>query len=204
MEDTQPAWSVCWVISERMMIEKLQAHTQELRLLRFWRAVEACVPQKVEKTNPSHTEPVYRLSVSDPLPWFNPKHRSKQVAPSRIWRYTLQAGVYDIEKFSTLLEDKLGAHEDVFDERRPIGQARLFDLTFDEDGYPLAQSFVLSLACWAAGQILHYHNGIAVLEDGGTIITDGLPEADKDVPSPYSGYSEIGRASCRERVCQYV
>src|SRR3546814_18508670 len=84
MEDTQPAWSVCWVISERMMIEKLQAHTQELRLLRFWRAVEACVPQKVEKTNPSHTEPVYRLSVSDPLPWFNPKHRSKQVAPSRI------------------------------------------------------------------------------------------------------------------------
>src|SRR3546814_2386506 len=74
----------------------------------------------------------------------------------------MQDGVYDIEKFSTLLEDKLGAHEDVFDERRPIGQARLFDLTFDEDGYPLAQSFVLSLACWAAGQILHYHNGIAV------------------------------------------
>src|SRR3546814_10443029 len=70
-----------------------------------------------------------------------------------------------------------------------MGQARLFDLTFDEDGYPLAQSFVLSLACWAAGQILHYHNGIAVLEDSGTIITDGLPEADKDVPSPYSGYS---------------
>ncbi len=171
------------------MIEQ-QAHAQELRILRFWRAVEACVPQKVEKTNPSHTtEPVYRLSVPDPLPWFNPKHRSKRVAPNRVWRYTLQAGVYDIEKFSTLLEDKLGAHEDVFDERRPSGQARLFDLACDEDGYPLAQSFVLSLACWAAGQILHYPNGIAVLEDGGTTITDGLPEADKDIPSPYSGYS---------------
>src|SRR3546814_9681266 len=91
MEDTQPAWSVCWVISERMMIEKLQAHTQELRLLRFWRAVEACVPQKVEKTNPSHTEPVYRLSVSDPLPWFNPKHRSKQVARSEEHTSELQS-----------------------------------------------------------------------------------------------------------------
>lgn len=172
-----------------MMIEKQQGQTQELRLLRFWRAVEACVPQKVEKTNPSDTtEPVYKLSVSDPLPWFNLKHRSKQVAPAHVWRYTLQAGLYDIEKFSILLEDKLGVHGDVFDERRPIGQARLFDLVIDEDGYPLAQSFVLSLACWAAGQILHYPNGIAVLEDGGTIITDGLPEADEDIPSPYSGY----------------
>lgn len=173
----------------KMIVKQPQAQSLERRILRFWRAVEACVPQKIEKTNPSHaTMPVYGLSVSDPWPWFNPKHQAKKLARDRVWRYTLQAGIYDIEMFSALLEDKLGAHKDVFDERRPVGRARLFDLAFDEEGYPLAQHFVLSLAGWAAGQILHYPDGVAVLEDGGQIVTAGLPKAGEDIPSPYSGY----------------
>lgn len=166
------------------------ATSQAPRILGFWRAVEACVPQKAEKANPAHpAEPVYRLRADESLPWFDPKHQSKRIAPRLAWRYTLQAGLYDIERFAALLEVKLGAHEDVYDERRPSGQARLFDLAFDEDGYPLPQSFVLSLACWAAGQILHYPDGIAVLEDGGRIVTTGLPEANPEIPSPNSGYA---------------
>lgn len=160
------------------------------RILRFWRAVEACVPQKAEKANPTHvTEPVYRLRAGESMPWFDPDHLARRIAPRLAWRYTLQAGLYDIERFAALLEVKLGSHEDVFDERRPSGQARLFDLAFDEDGYPLPQNFVLSLACWAAGQILHYPDGIAALEDGGRIVTTGLPEANPEIPSPNSGYT---------------
>lgn len=129
------------------------------------------------------------MRADEPLPWFDPKHRAKRIAPRLAWRYTLQAGLYEIEQFAALLEVKVGSHEDVFDERRPSGQGRLFDLAFDEDGYPLPQNFVLSLACWAAGQILHYPDGIAVLEEGGRIVTVGLPEANPEIPSPNSGYA---------------
>ncbi|MGD9787566.1 MAG: DEAD/DEAH box helicase [Sulfuricellaceae bacterium] len=95
------------------------------------------------------------------------------------------------------MEDKLGAHEEVFDDRRDGGRSRLFDLGFDDKGYPIPENFILSLACWSAGQVLHYGDGIAVLEQGGQIDTGGLQEADEDIPNPSSGYSGFDDLSRR-------
>ena len=50
-----------------------------------------------------------------------------------------------------LLENTLGKPEDGSAEQRSGGQACVFSLSFAEDGRPLPESFVLSMAAWAFG-----------------------------------------------------
>ncbi len=159
-------------------------------IFRFWRAIEACIPQKIDKVDRRHkTAPVYKIpSTVAQFPWALPAHLDIFVPREQMWRYTLQCGLYDISKLCKRIEDKIGAHEDVFNEGRPAGEGRLFDLSFDEEGYPLAQSFTLSLACWSAGQILHYRDGIAVLESGGETDSSTLPPAEEGTPIPQTGF----------------
>jgi len=157
------------------------------------------MPQKADKTNPGDPNtPIYPLDESETLfPWANPDHCRKLLGKGKVWRYTLQCGLYDTNKLAKLLEDKIGAHDEVFDDRRDGGRSRLFDLGFEANGYPIPESFVLSLSCWSSGQILHFDSGIEILELGGRIDVRGLQEADKDIPSPNSGYSGFDDLSRR-------
>lgn len=159
-------------------------------LLAFWRAVESLTPQKLERPDlKSPDAPVYAIDHQDAVwPWHDPAHRHKKLPANKTWRYTLQAGRYDIDTLTQLLTDTIGAHADVFDGGRSNGQSRLFDLGFDHDGYPLPETFVLSLACWSAGQILHFDDGIAALESGGQVDVEDLPAPDEDTPRVDSGY----------------
>ncbi|WP_313696901.1 AAA domain-containing protein [Achromobacter sp.] len=159
-------------------------------IFRFWRAIEACIPQKIERTDACHpARPSYKIpQVVAQLPWAYPRHLTKRIDRDKMWRYTLECGLYDISKLCQQIEERIGAHEDVFGESRPAGEGRLFDLSFDEDGYPLAQSFTLSLACWSAGQILHYRDGIAVLESGGLTDPSTLPPPEEGTPVPQTGF----------------
>lgn len=68
------------------------------------------------------------------LPWSDAKHTRKKLAYQKVWRYTVQFGVYDLSLLSKLLEDKIGRHEDVL-EGRVGGKSRLFDISFNELGY---------------------------------------------------------------------
>lgn len=160
-------------------------------LLAFWRAIESLTPQKLERADPKSADaPVYAIDTTDAVfPWHDPAHRRKKIPANKAWRYTLQAGRYDIDALTQLLQDKIGAHADVFDDGRSNGQSRLFDLGFDNKGYPLPETFVLSLACWSAGQILNFEDGMAALEEGGRVEVDDLPAPDQDTPRVDSGYS---------------
>ena len=169
------------------------------RVFRFWRAIEASMPQKADKANPADSAaPVYLLDKRESIfPWENPSHRRKPLRKDWDWRYTLQCGLYQSDNLARLLEDRIGTHKKVFDDRRGGVRSRLFDLGFDGIGYPIPESFVLALSCWSAGQILHFSDGIEILERGGKIDTGGLPEADQDIPSPDSGYSGFDELSRR-------
>ena|GEM_PF-4835229 len=52
-----------------------------------------------------------------------------------MWRYTLQCGLYEIKILVKSIAKKIGVNEDVLDERLQEGKSRLFDLSFDVDGY---------------------------------------------------------------------
>lgn len=177
------------------MNEKLQLE----QVIRFWQAIEASTPQKADKPNPTHpTFPIYLIDVNEPsFPWLNQSHRRKRIEKNKTWRYTFQCGLYDTNMLAKLLEERIGSHEEVFDERRNGDRSRLFDLAFDDYGYPIPESFVLSMACWSAGQILHFNGGIEILERGGQIDTSGLQKADDDIPDPDSGYSSFDELSRR-------
>lgn len=157
------------------------------------------MPQKADKTNPTDlTAPVYSLDEKEnAFPWANPSHCHKPLGKGKAWRYTIQCGLHDTTELAKLLEDKIGAHEEVFDDRRDGGRSRLFDLGFDDNGYPIPESFVLSLACWSAGQILRSDDGVQILDRGGQIDTGGLQEPDQDIPSPNSGYTGFDDLSRR-------
>lgn len=174
------------------------------QIFRFWRAIEASMPQKADKANPTdRIAPVYKLDEKARLfPWSNPVHYRKPLSHGKAWRYTLQSGLYDTADLATRLEEKIGSHEKVFDDRRAGTQSRLFDLAFDSNGYPVPASFILSMACWSAGQILDADDGVQVLDRWGQIDTRGLPEPDEDILGPNSGYSGFDALS--RRLTQYL
>ena len=47
-----------------------------------------------------------------------------------------------------MLEEKIGAHEAVPEERKK-GTCRLFDIGFNEEGIPQPATFMLSLSAWS-------------------------------------------------------
>lgn len=167
-------------------------------IFRFWRTVEALTPQKTDKPNPHDQEaPIYAIGAPHGiLPWQDPKHLHKPLKQARTWRYMAQCALYDVGQLSSLLEDKVGAHSEVFDEKRG-GRSRLFDLAVDEKGRPIPETLTLSLAGWAAGQILHAPGGISALEKGGTVDLSGLPEPTEERPPTNSGYRQFDELSWR-------
>src|SRR3546814_8886778 len=55
-----------------------------------------------------------------------------------------------------------------------------------------------------AGSAAAFEAAYKLTRRGGTTITSGLPNPRVSFSLPLSQMVEIGRASCRERVCQYV
>ena len=61
------------------------------------------------------------------LPRDDPEHTRKDIAPGKVWRYSRSGGVYHLSEISKMLEDKIGAHEAVPEERKS-GKCRLLIL----------------------------------------------------------------------------
>ncbi|WP_045051256.1 DEAD/DEAH box helicase [Chromobacterium violaceum] len=157
----------------------------------FWKAIEALTPQKVDKDDPDDKQnPAYHITRDGTLPWLDPKHCRKRLPPGKVWRYSVQYGVYGLAQFASLLEDKIGRHEEVFDDRLS-GKSRLFDIRFDELGLPQYESFTLSLPVWAAGQILRHEDGIASLENSIPADLTGLPAPSDLIPAVDSGFTDF-------------
>jgi len=167
-----------------------------LNILEFWKAVESLSPQRCDKIDKGKGDKKInldnkRVSKDHLLPWELPK---KEKTESNIC-YRLECGLYKISDLANLVEYKLGRKHNVFDDGRDSSISRLFDIECDEKGYPIPDTFVLSLAAWSAGQIIKY--GIEVLKEGGRVDLSELPSASDDIPSPgigYKGFDELCRA----------
>ncbi len=100
-------------------VQVVKEYMQIQHVFPFWKAVEALTPQKIDKDNPDDKlTPAYKIEFGGVMPWDNAKHVRKPVSYGKVWRYTLQSGIYDLTSLSTLLEDKIGAHSEVFDDGR--------------------------------------------------------------------------------------
>lgn len=157
----------------------------------FWRAIEALTPQDIDKENArDKLNPVYKVGAGSMLPWDDPEHTRKDVAPGKVWRYSAQAGVYHLSVISKMLEDKIGAHEAVPEERKS-GKCRLFDIGFNEEGIPQPATFMLSLSAWSAAQILRHDRGVYALHAPLCSDVSDLPAPNDSLPLVDSGFYDF-------------
>ena len=132
--------------------------------LDFWRALEALTAQEAMRAqSDEHGVAVYDIAIGQRqcLPWESEHHMGKPLQPGHEWIYSAQCGIHDAQTVFDLVLTKLGASSQM--QQRQSHQARLFDLTFDANGHPVAQTFALSLAAWAAGHIVSNEGGISSL-----------------------------------------
>ena len=160
-------------------------------IFQFWRAVEALTPQELIRLDSQNkSSPVYSVaSGADGLmPWSNAAHCRKVISSGFAWRYLAQCGVYSTDALTDLVLLAIGKEEGAWHERS-AGMARLYDLTFDAAGFPVAHSFALSLAAWSAGQILLDEGRVDFLQTGGKSDLAGLSCPDASIPLVNSGLS---------------
>lgn len=162
-----------------------------IQIFPFWKAIEALTPQKIDKDNPNDKQsPVYNIDCGGMLPWHNPRHCRKYIPPGKEWHYSVQFGVYELAPYARLLENKIGRHEEVFDDGIS-GKSRLFDIRLDKQGIPRYETFTLSLSVWAAGQILRKNGGVLSLEQSAPPDLNGLPAPSSIIPDIDSGFSDF-------------
>ncbi len=152
---------MCISISNRPPIPIMYA-----KLFRFWQTIEALSPQGADKPDASNKSfPIYRVEDGNLPPWLDSSHLRRSIPANKAWRYSLQCGLFDSLKLAELLTTKISQPDDVLNEKLKGGESRLFDLGFDDSGIPIPETFVLSMACWASGQILQFN--VDILEQGG-------------------------------------
>lgn len=165
--------------------------TQSEEIFKFWKAIEALTPQKLDKENQSdRILPSYNVAFDGDLPWNNLRHLQKPLPAGKIWRYTVQYGVYSCNDYANLLHEKIGQHEDVVVDS-PGGKSRLFDLQINEKGLPVPESFILSLAAWATGQVLQHEDGLFSLENSTPADLSDLPVPNSVNPTSDSGFRDF-------------
>lgn len=141
-------------------------------IVKFWRDVEALSPQEIPKKAPNDLKEPTRDWGPDILsPWLDAGFKRRSIFPSKVWRHSLFGAVYDRSIFIDILERRLGKQPEVFDER-PGGQSSVFTLSVDENGLPLAETLMISMAAWAFGIV--ESRGLDALPRGDSYDADGL------------------------------
>lgn len=168
-------------------------------LITFWRNVEAFSPQEVPKLAPSDPrEPTKNWEPGEPAPWSDHVFQRRQIPADRVWRYSIYAGLYERPRYIEMLEARLGKQQNVVEER-PTGHSCVFAIAVGEDGRPLPETFMLSMAAWAYG-IVETHGIDALSDDDANDITDlHAPETPLDMPPSNSGFPGFDRQLDRLR-----
>jgi hypothetical protein len=164
-----------------------------VNLITFWRNVEALSPQQIPKKAPDdRSEPTCDWDAATCPPWLDSGFKRHTIPPSKAWRYSVYAATYDRNRFIELLEQRLGKQPDVFEERA-AGQSCVFSLAFDENGRPLVETFMISMAAWAYGIIETW--GLEVLSKSDACDTSGLqkPAEKLNIPPSNSGFPGFDR-----------
>lgn len=120
---------------------RLGTHDMSLRdndkskVIEYWWAVEVFSPQRIAKADSGRRDaPVYDLTKPECLPWdlFHPL-QTVLVPEGKARRYSAYCGVYNLQRLREILEERLGANPEVFDERVD-GESCLFSMRIAEDG----------------------------------------------------------------------
>ncbi len=152
----------------------------------YWRSLEALTPQEAAGVDPHHeTVPVFGVTVDQAcsLPWENDALQSKPARRGLEWAYVAQCGLHDANTVHRMVLESLKESPEYAEQ--PSQKTRLFDLGFDAQGYPMAQSFALSLAAWAAGYVVGQDGDVEGLLRGGV-----LPL--KELSAPHGGTAQSG------------
>lgn len=159
-----------------------------VNIINFWQAIEAMTPQDAWSVNAADlSSPVYGIKADQyaRFPWHDKAHLSKPLEHQQHWVYDAQCGIYDTKALSSMVVQALG-REDAQDDESADG--RLFDIRFDREGLPIAQSFALSLSAWSAGHLLRESASVETLLSGALQDLTGLPVPDAEITSPQSGF----------------
>ena len=139
-------------------------------IFEFWRSLEAMTPQEAMRVDAKHeTAPVFGVTVDQAcsLPWEQGLLRDKPARHGMTWAYMAQCGLHDADVVNGLVLDALNEAPKSLEQRSP--KARLFDIGFDAQGYPMTQTFALSLASWAAGYVVGQKGDVQGLLQGGVV-----------------------------------
>ncbi|KLR59003.1 hypothetical protein [Diaphorobacter sp. J5-51] len=141
----------------------------------YWRSLEALTPQEASRVDAHHaTAPVFGLTADQAcsMPWESGALQARPARRGLEWAYVAQCGVHDADAVHRLVLAALNETPEYTEQ--PTHRTRLFDLGFDAQGYPMAQSFALSLAAWAAGYIVGQGGDVEGLLRGGALPLKGL------------------------------
>lgn len=159
-------------------------------LMTFWRNIEALSPQSIPKSAPKDShEPTRDLSENVIPPWLDVDFRKRAIPKSREWQHTVYTNRYKLERYIKLLEGCIGKTEDVFEERA-TGESCVFALAFSDDGRPLTETFVLSMAAWGLGVVST--RGLAGLVQSDACDTTNLHKVEKPHRWPYTNSGFAG------------
>lgn len=152
----------------------------------FWQAIEALTPQDATKIDAKNLEqPTYSISKSS-CPWSaKHKHQEARIDSDFKWRYQIQSSIYKSGHLMNLLETKIGESPKEVVEESDNRESRLFDFIINDNGIPVADSFELSMAGWAAGAVLA--QGIHQM-DKMAVNVRGLPPLPEDKLRTQSGF----------------
>lgn len=159
-----------------------------INLVTFWRDVEALSPQEIPKKAPNdQKEPTRDWGTDSNPPWLDQGFKRRPITATRMWRHSVYAATYDRPRFIDLLEQRLGKQPDVFEER-PGGQSCVFSIAFDENGRPLVETMMISMAAWAFGIV--ESQGLNALTSSDACDTSGLhvPDGKLDSMPTDSGF----------------
>lgn len=121
-------------------------------ILRYWRAVEYFSPPKVDRVDKRTN--VFAASARWPLPW-EPGSELGRPRRNRVWRHTVYAGIFDIERMREFLLGAFRASEQEQDlDGRISGQSALLSFAIDESGHLVKDSVTLSSCGWAVGRTI--------------------------------------------------
>ncbi|WP_198347725.1 DEAD/DEAH box helicase [Nocardia terrae] len=145
---------------------------RQARIVRFWRAVEYFSPQQVDSPKKAPKE-VERVFTGQLLPW---EREAKPIFPGFVWRHTVYAGVFDIEKIRDVLQTALPTPEPDPDHAGRInGQSALLSLTLDDTGRLYRESVTVSSCAWALGRT------VLPPGPGSSEWLDGFDDCSKDI-----------------------
>lgn len=129
----------------------------------FWRQLECLSVQSPDRPRPwDRLRPVYLQKGEQPFPWEEiAEHARKRPGPDLVWRYHVQAGIFNLSHLYRQAFAKLGVDSGELERINPPGSGRIFDYDCDSQGRVLPETFSVSLGAVSfAALILHGLDGL--------------------------------------------